>query len=84
MDKKFFLIIGLLISITSLISAENFTNIISNSENWQDVYSIMHYANLKNVEGDFITSTEHGTVILNRINKENRIKSKSISLLSRY
>ena len=74
MDKKFFLIIGLLISITSLISAENFTNILSNSENWQDVYSIMHYANLKNVEGDFITSTEHGTVILNRINKENRIK----------
>ena len=74
MDKKLFLIIGLLISITSLISAEEFTNIISNSENWQDVYSIMHYANLKNVEGDFITSTEHGTVILNRINKENRIK----------
>ena len=74
MDKKFFLIIGLLISITSLISAENFTNILSNSENWQDVYSIMHYANLKNVEGDFITSTEHGTVILNGINKENKIK----------
>ena len=74
MDKKLFLIIGLLISITSLISAEEFTNIISNSENWQDVYSIMHYANLKNVEGDFITSTEHGTVILNGINKENKIK----------
>ena len=37
----------------------------------------MHYANLKNVEGDFITSTEHGTVILNRINKENRIKENN-------
>ena len=44
--------------------------VISNSENWQDVYSSIMYANLKGIESDFLVSTAHGPILLNGINKD--------------
>ena len=53
------------------------THIISNSENWQDVYSTMLYASLNGIESDFLTSTSHGSILLNAISK-----SKNIEIVS--
>jgi hypothetical protein len=53
------------------------THVISNSEDWEDVYSAMLYASLSGVESDFLTSTPHGPVLLDAISKE-----KSIEVIS--
>ncbi|MCD4771339.1 hypothetical protein K8R30_02880 [archaeon] len=53
------------------------THVISNSEDWEDVYSAMLYASLSGVESDFLTSTSHGPVLLDAISKE-----KSIEVIS--
>ena len=50
------------------------THVISNSENWQDVYSSMLYASLNGIESDFLTSTAHGPILLNAISKSNNIE----------
>ncbi|MEM4625439.1 MAG: hypothetical protein QXJ28_01570 [Candidatus Pacearchaeota archaeon] len=63
-----------LIIIIEFSSAQNFTYVISNSANWRDVYSTIHYANLKGVGSDFLVSTSHGPVLLNGISKKNIIK----------
>ncbi|RMD66315.1 hypothetical protein D6817_04360 [Candidatus Pacearchaeota archaeon] len=51
-----------------------FTYVIANSENWQDVYSVMQYARFKGVGSDFLVSTRHGPLLLNGIRKENDIR----------
>lgn len=53
----------------SFSAAADFNEIISNSENWQDVYSIIHYANLQSVASDFLVSTQHGSLLLNGLSK---------------
>jgi len=53
------------------------THVISNSEDWEDVYSAMLYASLSGIEADFLTSTPHGPVLLDAISKE-----KSIEVIS--
>jgi len=66
---------------------KKFTYVISNSENWQDVYSIIHYANLKDVGSDFLVSTKHGPILLDGINKNNYIRvisSKTKSFVINY
>lgn len=52
-------------------------HVIANSENWEDVYSSMLFARLNEVDGDFLTSTAHGPLLLNAISK-----SKNILIIS--
>ena len=61
----------------SLTAAADFNILISNSEKWTDVYSVVHYSNLIGVDGKFLTSTSHGQLILNEISKANTIKVMS-------
>ncbi|MBW6442809.1 hypothetical protein K0A97_03480 [Patescibacteria group bacterium] len=63
----------------NIASAQDFTHVISNSENWRDVYSSLHYSNLKGVSSDFLVSRNHGTILLNDINKNNFIRVISSS-----
>jgi len=63
-----------LLLLVQVVSAQDFTYVISNSENWKDVYSTIHYANLEGAESDFLVSTKHGPLLLNNINKNNYIR----------
>lgn len=71
--KKSLLVIYFLLLLQSVF-AQDFTHVISNSENWKDVYSAIHYANLKGAGSDFLVSTVHGNLILNNLNKQNKIR----------
>lgn len=53
----------------SFVSSADFNHVVTNSENWVDVYSGIHYANLNDVESDFLTSATHGRLILEAISK---------------
>lgn len=70
-DKKYLILI--LILMTPFLSAQDPTYVIANSENWKDVYSTMLYGSLAELDNGFLTSTNHGTEILNDIRKENEI-----------
>ncbi len=54
-----------------IFAAPNY--IISNSDNWEDVYSSVLYANLQGLGSDFLVSTAHGPLLLNGINKDNEL-----------
>jgi len=47
---------------------------IVNSEHWEDVYSTLLYCSFKGIEGEFLTSTKHGTIILNGISTTKRVR----------
>lgn len=68
---------GILLILLIFLSGEVFalepTEIISNSENWEDVYSSMLYASLLGIDGDFLTSTAHGPILLNAISKSKEV-----------
>lgn len=49
------------------------THVISNSENWKDVYSSMLFASLNGNQGDFLASTQHGPILLGGIPTSNDI-----------
>ncbi|MFH1801981.1 MAG: hypothetical protein ABH864_00855 [archaeon] len=81
-----FALFFLLVS-ASLVSAADFTQVIANSEDWRDVYSIMHYAGLEGAARDFLVSTRHGPVLLNAISKENDVlvvSSRSVPYVFNY
>ncbi|MBR9705038.1 hypothetical protein GOV12_06515 [Candidatus Pacearchaeota archaeon] len=89
--KKGIFIFGILLLIISLPlifgQEKEFDYVISNSEKWQDVYSTMIYSKYNNVEDDFLVSTPHGDIILNNINRQNRIRvisSKSNPFVFNY
>ncbi|PIN89820.1 hypothetical protein COU60_02740 [Candidatus Pacearchaeota archaeon CG10_big_fil_rev_8_21_14_0_10_34_76] len=90
--KKFMVLTSILFLFTffSYVSAqsnEDFSYVISNSENWRDVYSTMHYANLLQKGNDFLVSTQHGNVLLLGISKSNEIRvisSNSQSFVVNY
>ncbi|MFH1290634.1 MAG: hypothetical protein ABIH92_04460 [Nanoarchaeota archaeon] len=89
MVKKRVYLFGLLFIIisVSLASAADFNHVIANSENWKDVYSVMHYASLEGVGKDFLVSTRHGPILLNGINKKNDIlvvSSRSVPFVINY
>ncbi|RMD45391.1 hypothetical protein D6829_02450 [Candidatus Pacearchaeota archaeon] len=70
--KKALLLILILMVSGSVIGLEG-THIVSNSEDWRDVYSIMLYARLSGRQGSFLTSTRHGPILLKDIPKGNSI-----------
>jgi len=57
----------------NFISGADFNHVISNSEDWRDVYSAMLYASLEDVGSDFLVSTSHGQILLNGIDKNRDI-----------
>jgi len=73
----FFVLFMIISFVYPVCAAENFTHIISNSEDWKDVYSSIQYANLKGVGSDFLVSTKHGTMILSEIALNNKIRVMS-------
>ena len=68
-----FLILFVLLMIAKPVFSQDFSYVLSNSEKWQDVYSSIHFANLEGVGSGFLVSTRHGSLILNEINKKNKI-----------
>ena len=72
--KKGGFLVFLLLVCISFVSAADFSYVISNSEDWKDVYSSLLYANLNGVKGEFLVSTSHGSVLLDGINKNNDIR----------
>ena len=74
MKKGFFILCVLLISLFSaLASAETPSRLLSNSEDWKDVYSVMLYGNLIGVPSSFLVSDRHATLILNQIPTDNHL-----------
>jgi len=69
----FVLVFAVLVFAQSVLAIDA-THVISNSEDWEDVYSAMLYASLSGVEADFLTSTPHGPVLLDAISKEKDIE----------
>lgn len=79
-----FFILGIIIS-SSLIFAEDY--VVSNSANWEDVYSSILYANLRGINSDFLVSTSHGSILLDGINKNYElliVSSKNDPLVFNY
>jgi archaellum component FlaF (FlaF/FlaG flagellin family) len=52
--------------------------VVSNSEDWRDVYSSILYADLLKADSGFLTSTKAGTLLLNTIDADN----KNIQIMS--
>ena len=71
--KRVAFVLFLIIVFSSSSLALDGDHIISNSEDWKDVFSTVHYANLKDEQGHFLVSTAHGTLLLNQIKKNNNI-----------
>lgn len=73
--KKGHLVIFLVLFVGTMMpqvsGQDDFNHVISNSEDWRDVYSTLHYASLAKVGGDFLVSTRHGPLLLYGI-KEDR------------
>lgn len=84
--KKGLLIFCILL-VMQLASAQEFNHVISNSEDWEDVYSSMLYATLEGTGSDFLVSTKHGAVLLNDISKNRDIRvitSKNLPYVFNY
>ena len=74
MVKKGYLFLLLLIGIFVIQNVSGFNHVVSNSDDWKDVYSSVLYANLLGLQSDFLVSTSHAPVLLNNINKNSDIK----------
>lgn len=72
MNNKKYLYIGFLIILfSSIVVAQDSPSIyLSNSADWQDVYSTMQYAELNSATGYFLVSTRHSTLLINQLNTQ--------------
>ncbi len=68
------IVLVLIISIHFVLAADTFNYIITNSEDWKDTFSALHYAGLKGVPSAFLVSTLGGTIVLDSISKTNNIR----------
>jgi hypothetical protein len=59
MKKELFLAIVVIFFLSSLVSSADLNQVISNSEDWRDVYSSMLYATLNYASEIFLVSTSH-------------------------
>lgn len=84
-NKLIFVFVFCLFLMPFVFSAPNY--VISNSEDWKDVYSSILYANLNEMESDFLVSTSHGPILLNGISKDYElliVSSKNNPLMFNY
>jgi hypothetical protein len=75
-----------LLSVANVMAAEP-DRILSNSEDWKDVYSTMLYGTLTEKTSNFLVSDRHATLILNSIPTKTHIwviSSKSIPYVRGY
>ena len=80
------LVLAVLLALYSA-SAQEFNHIISNSEDWRDVYSSMLYASLEGAGSDFLVSTKHGAILLNDISRNRDVRvitSKKLPYVFNY
>lgn len=71
----------------SVVSAADFDYLITNSEDWKDVYSGVHYATLNDAENDFMVSVNHGNVLAKAVEKNRSIfvaTSRRSEFISNY
>jgi hypothetical protein len=47
--------------------------LISNSANWQDVYSVMQFSAISGSTGYFLVSTRHSTLLINQLSPKSKI-----------
>src|SRR3989344_6767296 len=71
--KKTLILILFLIFLTHPVIAADPNRILSNSEDWRDVYSVLLYGNLIGKPANFLVSDRHATLILNQIAKGSHI-----------
>jgi hypothetical protein len=69
--RRLMLALFLIMLLAPTLLAADFTHVISNSEDWRDVYSSLLLASLEGTGSDFLVSTSHGQVLLNGINQGN-------------
>jgi len=69
-NRKFFALIIALFLI-SVVHAQQPNVYISNSGDWEDVYSVMLYSSITGGTGYFLVSTRHSTLLINQLNKNN-------------
>ena len=65
-------VIGLL-ALLGIVSAADPNNLVANSQDWKDVYSVVMYGNFMGISSAFLVSDRHGPLLLNNIPKENNI-----------
>ena len=83
----FVFVFGLMIVFAQTAYAEKPGRILSNSEDWRDVYSVIMYGNLVGTPANFLVSDKHATLILNSIQKDSHIwaiSSKKVPYLIGY
>ncbi|NTV22927.1 MAG: hypothetical protein HGA85_00940 [Nanoarchaeota archaeon] len=66
---RFFFIIVFLSSL-ALAQQEAPSLLVSNSAEWQDVYSTMQYAAINGATSNFLVSARHSTLLLNQLSKD--------------
>lgn len=72
-NKGFLVVLALLLIAIPFTSSADFDHVITNSENWMDVYSGIHYANLEEIPSDFLTSQNHARILVDSLPKANDI-----------
>ncbi|MBN2368107.1 hypothetical protein JXC34_03735 [Candidatus Woesearchaeota archaeon] len=65
--------------IVSAVSAQSSQIYVSNSGDWEDVYSVMLYSSLSGTQGYFLVSTRHSTLLINQLNPDNEYQIISSS-----
>ncbi|MBN2422490.1 hypothetical protein JXB41_04645 [Candidatus Woesearchaeota archaeon] len=78
--RRIFFVLAFLVfasSFSSLSLAQD--RIIVNSADWRDVYSVMLYANLREIPANFLVSDRHSTILLNSIPESQEIEVISSS-----
>ncbi len=86
-DLKGGLIVVIFLLVLQGVSAQEFNHLVSNSEDWRDVYSTMLYASLENVGSDFLVNTKHGAILLSDLSKNRDIRvitSKTLPYVFNY
>ncbi len=75
MSKKWMIFLAVIAAalLSTAVFAEDPDRIISNSEDWKDVYSVILYGNLIGKPANFLVSDRHATLILNSISKDSHI-----------
>ena len=88
--KKYLMLLVLLfvflLVVNNVFAAEP-DRILSNSEDWRDVYSVIQYGALAGKTASFLVSDRHATLILNQISKGSHIwavTSKDLPYITGY
>lgn len=71
--KKEWIYVLFLVLFSSFAVAAEPNRILSNSEDWRDVYSVILYGNLIGKPASFLVSDKHSTLILNQVAQQSHI-----------